>query len=188
MEAAEGRGIKVDCIDGPNVVKSEIASRVEKLNPNFILLNGHGDNKSFYGYEDKVAIEIGDAGLFKNKIVFSRACNCVKKLGKAAVKKHGCTAFVGYEYEFVNVRQTNIESKPREDEISRPIWEVSNAVPISLIKGATVSDATETSHRKAANEFLKLVFSKEPGAIDVLKAIIINDDGLKYNGDGSAKI
>jgi len=187
MNAAEKRGIKVDRVDGQRVIKKEIVSRIEKLKPGFIFLNGHGDSKTFYGYDNEVAIGITDANIFKNKIVFTRVCNCVKKLGKKAVEKHSCTSFIGYEFEFVNVRQTNVELKLREDEISRPIWEVSNTVPISLIKGTTVTEAVESSHKKATKEISRLLFSKELGSISVLKAILTNDEGLKYHGDGSAK-
>lgn len=188
IEAAENRRIKVDRVDGPKVVKKEIVSRVEKLNPSFIFLNGHGDSETFYGCDNEVAIGIDDANIFKDKIVFSRACNCAKKLGKEAVENCGCTCFIGYEFEFINVRQTNVELKPREDEVSKPIWEASNTVPISLIKRSTVDESLEASHKKATKEISRLVFSKEPGSIDVLKAIIVNDVGLKYHGDGSAKI
>lgn len=188
IELAQSKGIDVDCVDGSNVMKSEIVSRVKKLNHTFIFLNGHGDSKTFFGYENRVALGIADAKIFKNKIVFSRACDCVKKLGKEAVEKHACTSFIGYEYEFVNVRQTNVELNPREDEISRPIWEASNAVPVSLIKGATVSESVEASHKRATKKISELLFSKELGAIDVLKAVIANDESLKYHGNGSAKI
>jgi hypothetical protein len=188
IKIAEEKGIKVDCIDGQKVVKKEIMSRVEKLNPNFIFLNGHGDSESFYGYENEVVIETDNATIFRDKIVFSRACNCLEKLGKDAVEKHGCKSFIGYEFEFVNVRQTDIELKPRKDKISEPIWEVSNSVPIGLIKGATVNESVEASHKKATKEISRLLFSNELGAIAVMKAIIVNDDGLKYHGDGFAKI
>ena len=181
-------GVKVDFVDGPKVSKKEIVSRIEKLNPSFIFLNGHGDSKIFYGYDGKEAIGICDADMFKDKIVFARACNCIEKLGREAVKKHSCTSFIGYEFEFVNVRQTDVELKPREDEISRPIWEVSNTVPIKLMKISTADEAIETSHKKTTKEISKLLFSKELGATSVLKAMIINDEGLKYYGDGSAKI
>ncbi len=188
VKVAESKGIKIDLVDGPKVLKEEIVSRIEKLKPNFIFLNGHGDNKTFYGYENTPVIEIDDVDMFKDKIVFSRACNCVERLGKEAVKKHDCTSFIGYEFEFVNVRQTDIELKPREDEISRPIWEASNAVPISLIKESTVDEAIKSSHKKATKEISRLLFSKELGSIAVLRAMIVNDEGLKYYGDGSAKI
>jgi hypothetical protein len=189
VETAENKGIKVDHITDQKVVKAEIVSRIKKLNPNFIILNGHGNSKTFFGYEDQFAIEIKDAHLFKDKVVFCRACNCLKKLGKETVDKHGCKSFIGYEFEFVNVRQTNIELNPKEDKISKPIWETSNVVPICLIKGSTVVEAIEASHKRATSEILRLLtHSKELGAIDVLRAIIVNDDGLNYCGDGSATI
>ena len=188
IEAAENNGIKVDCVDGKNVIRSEVTSRIGKVNPSFIFLNGHGDDKTFYGYQDQVLIEPEDAGIFKERIVFSRACNCAKGLGRHAVQMHGCTSFIGYEFEFVNVRRTSTEVIPLKDEISRPIWEASNAVPLSLIKGSAVDESIEASHKRAARDMLRLVFSGEIGSIEVLKALIANDEALAYHGDGSAKI
>ncbi len=187
-ELAERKGIKVDCVDGPRAVKQEIISRIKKLKPDFVFLNGHGDNKTFYGYDDNPAIEISDASMLADRIVFARSCNCAQKLGKSAVEKHECKSFIGYEYEFFNVRQTEAEITPRQDNVSRPIWEVSNAVPISLVKGATVDEAVEASHKMATREISKLIFSTELGALEVLKAILANDDGLTYHGDGGARI
>ncbi|MBI4918574.1 hypothetical protein HY837_01480 [archaeon] len=185
---AEKKGIKVDFVDGKEVVKSEIISRIEKLDPKFIFLNGHGDDATFYGHENKIAIEISDVGLFDNKVVFTRACNCAKKLGKEAADNHNCKSFIGYENEFVNVRQTNTEILPLRDEVSRPIWEASNVVPEKIIEGSTVAEAIEMSHKKTTREIMRLIFSVELGHIDVLKALIINDDGLIYHGDGAATL
>jgi hypothetical protein len=102
--------------------------------------------------------------------------------------RSGTRRNVSYEYEFVNVRQTNVEVKPRQDRVSKPIWDVSNAVPKSLIKGSTVNNAVEMSHKKASQEMGRLIFSKELGAIQVLKAILANDEGLGYHGDGNARL
>jgi hypothetical protein len=188
IEEAESRNMKVDCVDGSNVTRGEIASRLVKLKPDFVFLNGHGDRKTFYGHNDEPAIEISDGQLFSEKIVFSRACDCAAELGKEFAETYGCKAFIGYGMPFVNVRQTNIEVKPLQDKMSKPIWEASNAVPHGLVKGLTVSESIEASHRKADKEIERILFSSDVGAIDVLKAIIVNDEGLTHYGDGSAKI
>lgn len=188
IEAAERKGIKVDKADGRNVTRSDIMSRIEKTNPSFIVLNGHGNESCFFGHENSALIGIDDAGIFSDRIVFSRACDCLRELGRESVEKDGCKSFIGYEFEFVNVRQTSMELRPRGDVVSQPIWEASNAVPLSLIKGSTVSESVDASHRKADNEMLRLIYSKEPWSREVLKAIIINDEGLGFHGDGSAKI
>lgn len=188
IEAAERKGIKIDKADGRDVTRSNILSRIEKTNPSFIVLNGHGNEACFFGYENSALIKVDDAGIFSDRVVFSRACDCLRKLGSEAVDKNGCTCFIGYEFEFVNVRQTSTELRPREDVVSQPIWEASNAVPLSLVKGLTINESIDASHRKADNEMLRLIYSKEPWAREVLKAIIINDEGLGFYGDGSAKI
>ncbi len=189
IETAESKGIKVDHIIGQKVVKKEILSRIKKLNPDFVILNGHLNSKTFFCYEDQPVIEMNDTHLFTDKIVFCRACNCLKELGKKSVDKDKCKSFIGYEFEFVNVRQTNIELNPKEDKISKPIWEISNTVPISMIKGSTVVEAIEASHRRATTEILRILSRpKELGFIEVLKAIIVNDESLNYYGDGDVCI
>ncbi len=188
IEAAHGRGIKADTVDGEHVIEKEVKSMIEKVDPDFVFLNGHGNDKTFYGYNDHALITIGNSDMLKGRVVFSRSCNCAKELGKHAVQNNGCTSFIGYEYAFFNVRQTSTEVTPLMDDLSRPIWEASNAVPLSLIKGSAVEESVEASHRKATKDISKLVFSGEIGAVEVLKALIANDDALIYHGDGSAKI
>ncbi len=188
IEAAESKNMKVDCVDGLSVTKSEIASRIVKLKPVFIFLNGHGDRQTFYGHGNKPAVDMSDGKLFTGKIVFSRACDCAAELGKTFAEEHACKAFIGYSMPFVNVRETNVEIKPRQDNMSRPIWEASNSVPVGLVKGLTVEESIEASHKKAYKEIERILFSSDVGAINVLKAIIVNDEGLTYHGDGTAKI
>ncbi len=43
IKIAENKGIKIDCVDEKKVIKKEVFSRIKKLNPNFIFLNGHGN-------------------------------------------------------------------------------------------------------------------------------------------------
>jgi len=188
IDAAQKKGIKTDCVEGRNVTTEQISSRIAKLNPSFLLLNGHGDDNTFYGYEGRTAIGLREAAMLGSRVVFSRACCCANGLGKHATEKAGCKSFIGYEFEFVNVRQTNKELTPLEDEISRPIWETSNAVPLALIKGATVSDSVEASHQKARKEIARLLFPGEIGAIEALKAVIANDSSLVAHGNNSATI
>jgi len=128
ISLAAKKGFDVDNV-GPVVTKKEILSRIEKLSPDFLFLNGHGSSDCFCGYENEPVICMPDCGIFRGKMVFSRSCDCAKGLGRKAVDKHGCTAFIGYEYEFINVRLTTSELTPMNDYVSRPIWETSNAVP-----------------------------------------------------------
>lgn len=183
------RGIKVDLIDEKEVIRSNLESRIRGVNYSFIFLNGHGDNSCFCGYEGKVVISNENAHVFFNSVVFARACNCLEVLGKVSVEKHKCRCFVGYRDAFTNVRQKNVELTPIQDSVSRPIWDTSNMVPISLTKGSTVDQAIESSHKKATHEIIRILKNiDEPGSSQVLGAIISNDSVLGYEGDGNAKI
>ena len=75
-----------------------------------------------------------------------------------------------------------------EDEIAKTIIECSNAVVKSLIKGQTVTESMRRSHEKAADNILKLVYSKEHLAQVSLQALVVNDEALGFKGDGSATI
>lgn len=187
-EEAERKGMHVDCVDGKNVTRKEVISRLENTDAMLIILNGHGTKTSFFGSENHPILTATDASLFAERVVFVRACDCAAGLGREAAERHGCTAFIGYQYEFVNVRQNTKEARPLEDEISRPIWEASNAVPLSLIKGRTVEEAVQASHTKAEIGMLRLLQSPEPHAISVLKAMLTNDVGLCYFGEGEAAV
>jgi len=189
ISQCERRGINVDLIDEDDVIKANIESRVKGIAYSFIFLNGHGDNACFYGYDGEVVISSKNAHVFSNSVVFARACNCIEVLGKVSVQKHNCKCFVGYRDAFTNVRQTNMELTPTQDSVSRPIWDASNVVPMSLTKGSTVEHAIESSHKKATHEIIRLLKNiDEPGSIPVLGALISNDSVLDYEGDGNAKI
>ena len=176
-EAAERRSITPRLVDGPEATRSNILSRIRKLAPRFICLNGHGDRSSFACSEGRERIDEKDAPVFQRTVVFARACDCVVNLGAAAAE-NGCEAFIGYEREFMNVRQLDLLTKPLADEVSRPIWEASNAVALGLLKGKTVGEAMQAAHDKTDQRILDLVYSDHPAAETVLKALLMNDEGL----------
>jgi len=187
ISEAKSKGFLVSCVDGKNVTKSQLSSRIGTVDYKFIIMNGHGTSDTFFGYGNNKSISLKDASIFRNKIVFVRACDCVDVLGREAVTKN-CTAFIGYKYEFMNVRLTETDLRPQRDPITKPIWEISNTVPQYLIRGRTVSSSIQAARRRATKEMVKLLASSEPGANEALKAIIINDEGLTFHGNGSATI
>lgn len=186
-ETAERKGINPILVDGEHVTKKGLVSRLGKLKPRFVFLNGHGDRDAFLCHEGKEAIGIADAHLFHGSIVFARACDCLAVLGKEAVEK-GCEAFVGYMDKFTNVRSNRHIANPLGDTISKPIWEASNAVALGLLKGKSVEEAIQASHDKTDQKIMELVYSQSYGARNVLEALINNDEVLTHHGNGAATI
>jgi len=188
IETAEKKGFDVVSIDGRNAVKKGIISRMEKIRPDFTFLNGHGDARSFYGDDNKKAISMNEAHVFDGSVAFVRACNCLEELGKKAVNKHASKCFIGYKDKFWNVWRSEKLSNPLQDDVSRPIMEASNAVPLGLIKGADVEESINMSHDVSAREIEKAIFSPDPASSAVLRALVFNDTSLDYHGNEKARI
>lgn len=187
IKEAEIKGFKVGKIEGDDISQDTLRSRIKNRKPKFIFFNGHGNDTSLFDNNEKEFINIASADLFKETVAYTIACNCLVKLGSAAIDK-GCYSFIGYEKPFWIARDHKFESTPLKDRIAKPIIECSNIIVKALIKGNTVEEYIKKSHEKAADNILKLIYSKEPLAPASLQALVYNDGSLSFKGEASAKI
>jgi len=187
IKEAEARGFKVAKIEGKEISEATLRSRIKNRKLKFIFFNGHGNDASLFDNSGKEFINLSSADLFKETVTYTIACSCLVKLGSAAIDK-GCYSFIGYKKPFWIARDHKYESTPLKDNIARPIIECSNIIVKSLIKGNTVGVSIQKSHEKAADNILKLIYSKEPLAPASLQALVYNDEALAFKGDSSAKI
>lgn len=174
---------KADC---EKATKQEFESRI-KNKPNFIFINGHGGKDVVVGHKHLPLVDTNNCSTLKNTITFTRACNCIKELGKKAIEEK-CTAFIGYSKEFWVPRLHSYESTPLQDPVAKPVIEVSNAIPIAIIKGHTVEEAINNSTTLAEKHLLRLITSNEQYDRAILRAMINNVSALAYEGEKTAKI
>jgi len=187
IKEAEAKGFKVAKIEGNEISEEILRIRIKNRKPKFIFFNGHGSDTSIFDSQGREFININSADVFKETVTYTIACNCLTKLGLVAIEK-GCYAFIGYKKPFWIARDHKFESTPLRDRIARPIIECSNVIVKSLIKGNTVEESIKKSHEKAADNILKLIYSKESLAPASLHALVSNDEALSFKGDASAKI
>ena len=176
----------VEKADYDKAIRNEFESRV-KNKPDFIFINGHGSSVNVCGHKRNILVDFDNCKSLKNTITFTRACNCVTKLGKKAVS-NGCIAFIGYWKEFWVPRLHSYESTPLKDPLAKPVLEVSNVIPNSLIKGHTVEEAINNSHKVSEKHLLRLITSKEQYDRAILRAMVNNASALSFEGDRNAKI
>ncbi len=176
----------VEKSDGVKATKQEFESRINNK-PDFVFINGHGEEDVVFGHARCSLVDTNNCAVLKGTITFTRACNCVQKLGKKAVAE-GCTAFIGYWKEFWVPRLHTHESTPLQDPLAKPVIEVSNAIPESIIKGHTVEEAINTSTAIAEKHLLKLITSNEQYDRAILRAMLNNASALSYEGEKNAKI
>ncbi len=187
LKLAEGKNFKVTSIEGEKLTKENIKGKMSALKPSFFFFNGHGSASAMFGNKGEEIISLKDADMFKDVVVFARACDCLQELGKEAVD-NGCKAFVGYKKKFWIASLNEMASRPLNDSLTKPIMENSNLVAEELIKGKTVKEAVDKAHEHAAKIIIDLVFSEDPYKSPALAAILNNDAALDYEGEASARI
>lgn len=187
IHEADNYGWKVEKAEDENNVKEEIISRIAKNKPNFILFNGHGNDDTLFGYNNKKIMDIESAHHLVKTIVFARSCCALKLLGKEAVKR-GCDAFVGYNGLFLLPRIFEYNTKPLENPAAKPVLEVSNLVGKKILKGDSVQDAVKAAKGKACELMLKTLISDEPYSGALFRALYQNDSILSFEGDSSARV
>jgi len=76
VEVAKSKGIKVVELKGAKVTKKELASRMEKLNPSLVMLNGHGNEDTITGHDDEVLIKSGEnEDILHSRITYAVSCS-----------------------------------------------------------------------------------------------------------------
>ncbi len=186
IDFATQKNWHVEKSDGEKATKQDFESRINNK-PNFIFINGHGAKDVVVGHAHIPLVNLSNCSLLKNTITFTRACNCIQELGKKSVEE-GCTAFIGYSKEFWVPRLHSYESTPLKDPLAKPVIEVSNSIPISIIKGHSVEESINNSKSLAEKHLLKLILSKEPNDRAVLRAMLNNISALDYEGKKDARI
>ena len=187
IQQAEQKGWAVSKADGSNANRKEVQSKLEKVSPDFVVFNGHGNQNEIFGQGSKPLINKNSAPVLKNTITFARSCECLLGLGEASVK-NGCRSFIGYSSQFVFPMLHQWETNPLSDTAAKPVLETSNQIALKIIKGSTVAEAINAS-RTLANKFiLKLVLSEELYDRAALRALIQNDYGIGFKGNENAKI
>lgn len=151
LQQAQKSGVKVIDLAEKRANSKEFTSIIRKINPTLVSLNGHGDDKTITGFDNKVLIKAGvNEQLLAGKIVYVVACSSAKTLGPSSVRK-GTKTYIGYDDDFILMYDESKITRPLEDKTAELFLEPSNMVLISLLKG---NDAG-TSHLRSIESFEK---------------------------------
>src|SRR3989338_11612523 len=101
LDYASKKGIDFTKFEGKEAIRPTIEKFLSKVNPRFVIFNGHGDERSISGFHKKKIIEMNvNEETLKSKIVYSISCRSACELGKSCVNK-GAEAFIGYKDDFI---------------------------------------------------------------------------------------
>ena len=200
IQEAKKRGKTVLHLDEKDVTKAKFEAMVNSNKPKFILLNGHGSESEIIGQSfrnsdggftntEKILGVGENEDITKDAIVYARACNTSSKLGKACVEK-GAIAYIGYKGNFTFYVDANKETKPAEDKTANYFKEITNIIPLTILKGNTVLDAVERSKQMTIKIIDHLETSEyyDPVAQAILPFLYLDLMLLQVSGKENAKI
>ena len=185
IDEAKSKKIPLISVEGDAIQLDYIRKRIEKSNPKFIFFNGHGSESSICDNKKNELITEKEADIFSKTIVFARSCNCLRGLGREAVRR-GCNAFIGYKRNFWISHLDGYMSRPMHDAAAKPVLETSNMVAISLMHGSSVRESLEKSRRKSQEHILELIYRNDPFMSATISALMSNLSALDYYGDEKA--
>lgn len=156
---AKKKGVDILDLVREKANRKEFEGRINKLNPEAVFLNGHGDESCVAGHDNKDLVNANDNWhILKSKITYALSCNSGKVLGpKVANNKK--TAYIGYSDEFIFVGDRRCWARPLDDPKAKPFMESSNQVMISLLKGSSAKEASEKSKNKFKDCYTRLLSS-----------------------------
>lgn len=189
IDFANGKGHTVTDLRKEKANKKEFEGRMKKLNPDLVLLNGHGDDMSVSGHNNEVIVkESENSYLLKDKITYAVACSSAKILGEACADSK--TTYIGYNEYFVLNLDRRYFFDPLRDEKARRFLEPSNKVALSLIKGHTAKEASESSKKVFRENIISLLTKGKPDmdALDDAKDLYWDMSHQVCLGNGEAKL
>ena len=158
VDLAKTKGIDVIELKKNKANRKEFESRLAKLKPQLVIINGHGSDTCVTGHDGEVLIEAGqNEDILYSKIVYSLSCNSASCLGIESVKA-GALCYIGYKTKFTFFHRNKI-THPLEDNIAKLFLDPSNQVAVSLLKGNKTQEANRKSKELSIRNIQKLLNS-----------------------------
>lgn len=186
VQEAKTRGKPVYDLLGTQANRREVESRVQKLQPDFLFLNGHGTTRSVFGQDDVPLIVAGENDeVLHGRITYVVACASASELG-VVVSRASQSAYIGYDRKFGIVRHHGYLNRPLDDPYARPMQEVSNQIPIALLKGHSCREAVERAKAVGERHLQRIQSSiADPDTLQIVQTLWWNMRHLVCKGDAT---
>lgn len=189
IEVANKKNIEITDLRREKATKKELEGRLCKINPTLVILNGHGNDECIYGHDNEELISSNNnSDLLKGRVTYAVSCNSAKKLGKACADEN--TAYIGYDESFVFNIERKYLSQPLLDQRAERFLQPSNQVSLSLIKGHTAEESSQSSKKSFREVIQKLLpsISNDPHAREDAADLFWDMNHQVCEGNGDLKI
>ncbi|MBI3955802.1 hypothetical protein HY339_00945 [Candidatus Gottesmanbacteria bacterium] len=164
IKKAKEKAFRVLDIADNKATKEIFESYLQKQEPQFLFLNGHGTQIVVFGHDDKPILDESNVNVVpQGSIMYVRSCDVGDKLGEDIVQR--ASAFIGYRKAFGFYRLNNYMRNPLADSLAKFSFEPSNLVATTLLKGKTAEEAHERS-REAMRRNLQYLLSSKASELE----------------------
>jgi dihydroxyacetone kinase-like predicted kinase len=187
IKLAEEKEANISDLHREKANKKEFEERIFKYCPEFIVLNGHGDENSVAGHKNQELISIKSRDeILRLNIIYAISCRSAKNLGKKCIEK-GTKCYIGYDDDFIFVYEKEKISRPLFDETAKLFLEPSKVFIETIIKNNSVKEALERSKKKIQENFVKTLSGNEQDTA-LARYLWWNLRNFKFHGDDNAKV
>lgn len=178
------RNMRVIDLDGSGATKSNIFATLEREDPIFCYLNGHGNADTYSAQNKEVVMQTchGDESLI-GRVVLLLSCSCGIRLAQSAVSK-GATTVFGWTVDFTWIATEDAATDP----YAQGFFEAVNAISDALAYGKTTQEAMNLSQATWNKWIDYWTSSVDPYASACIQWLIHDRDGQKLFGSTSARV
>lgn len=189
IDEANNKSVPVKQINNEDANRKEFEKVIDKLNYNFVVFNGHGSDESIKGHKNEVIIKADDNEFkISGRIVYARACEAGKVLGKLYGKEGEKGCFIGYNAPFKFWADSSRAGNPLKDNTAKLFLEPSNLIPMSILKGHKTQEANENSKKQMLKNLKKIIRSNVQESFLLAEDLWNNYEGQVLYGNSEADI
>jgi len=171
---AENKGVSLFDLNHLKATRKTLLSYLKNNNSSLLLFNCHGSSLALFGHDNEILLTSKDASVFRDKTIYARSCQAGSNLGQVLVKLGGAKAFIGYKRDFIFPFDKNKTTTPIRDTVCAPVFDCSNKIPFTLIKGGTPQDAHSRSMEAYEHWIKHYVDDHSIEAPSIIKCLLWN--------------
>ncbi|MFH1780986.1 MAG: hypothetical protein ABH841_03225 [Candidatus Nealsonbacteria bacterium] len=189
FEIARTKGYSIIDLRRERANRKEIESILNKRNPEFVVINGHGSDDWVAGQENEpLLIADNNSFLLEGKITYAISCRSASGLGKE-IGQYKNTAYIGYREDFILIYLEKYRTRPLEDKLAGFFLEPSNLIITTLLKGHPVEMAVSRAKQEFLRNIQKLLTSKTSSdEYSALRYLVWDMKHLTLCGDENKKL
>ena len=145
---------KIIPLEKDQATRKRFCGTIEKLHPDLVLVNGHGNYDIVCGHNGEVLLDLENVNLLSGMKIHAMSCRSAKILGKKAVDA-GARCYVGYVENWTLMMRSGMLSNPLQDSTAELFMRPAFKVQEALINGKSASVAVQVGIREYKRSIVK---------------------------------